>query len=107
MTSSVDTLLKALKRAAKFNDGSLEDERRQDELFAATDACKERIDYHTAVDLRVDNWLPACNGLEQPFMSRGGLRLMYCWNPATGQHRYINLGTDMILSDEEAEKVMR
>lgn len=48
------------------------------------------------------NWYPACMGTEEPFKSRSGLRLLYVWQPATGKHAYINLDTDIILSDEEA-----
>ncbi len=47
-------------------------------------------------------WLPASGGTEEPFTSRGGRRLLYCWQPSTGRHAYLDLGTDLILSDEEA-----
>ena len=49
------------------------------------------------------NWLPANGGTEEPFMTRSGRRLLYCWQPSTGRHAYLDLGTDLILSDEEAE----
>lgn len=48
------------------------------------------------------NWFPACGGTEVPFMTRNGYRLLYCWQPSTGRHAYLNLGTDIILTDEEA-----
>ena len=48
------------------------------------------------------NWLPACGGTEQPFTTRRGFRLLYCWQPATGNHAYINLDTDIVLTDTEA-----
>jgi len=50
-----------------------------------------------------DNWVPACGGTEQPFTSRTGRRLLYCWQPSTGRHAYLDLGSDLILSDEEAQ----
>jgi len=50
-----------------------------------------------------DNWIPACGGTEQPFISRTGRRLLYCWQPSTGRHAYLDLGSDLILSDEEAQ----
>ena len=50
-----------------------------------------------------DNWIPACGGTEQPFTSRTGRRLLYCWQPSTGRHAYLDLGSDLILSDEEAQ----
>jgi hypothetical protein len=48
------------------------------------------------------NWYPACNGTEKPFTSRGGHRLLYCWQPSSGRHAYINLDTDIALTDDEA-----
>ena len=50
-----------------------------------------------------DSWLPACGGTELPFKSRSGKRLQYVWQPSTGQHAYLDLDSDIILSDEEAE----
>jgi hypothetical protein len=49
-----------------------------------------------------DSWVPACGGTEVPFPTRSGRTLLYCWNAATGQHAYLDVGTDLILSDEEA-----
>lgn len=48
------------------------------------------------------NWVPACNGTEVPFTTRNGRRLLYCWQPSTGRHAYLDMGTDLILTDEEA-----
>jgi hypothetical protein len=48
------------------------------------------------------NWYPASGGAETPFTTRTGKRLLYCWQPSTGKHAYLDLGTDLILSDEEA-----
>lgn len=103
MENSLDKLVKAISKASKINDGSIEDERRQNAVTTAADAARKRIDYHCAVALRVDNWLPACNGTETPFIARSGKRMMYCWNPATDQHAYLDLNCDMILSNEEAQ----
>jgi hypothetical protein len=50
-----------------------------------------------------DNWLPACGGTEVPFKSRSGKRLQYVWQPSTGHHAYLDVDSDIILSDEEAE----
>jgi hypothetical protein len=49
-----------------------------------------------------DNWYPASGGTETEFRTRGGHRLLYCWQPSTGRHAYLNLDTDIILSDDEA-----
>lgn len=48
--------------------------------------------------------IPACGGTEQPFMCRG-YRLLYCWDTGTGKHHYVNLDTDLILSNEEVEAI--
>ena len=48
------------------------------------------------------NWIPACGGTEEPFRSRSGRRLLYCWQPSTGRHAYLDLDSDIILSDDEA-----
>jgi hypothetical protein len=61
----------------------------------------EQIDAHIA-KLKNGNWYPACGGTETPFIARNGYRLLYCYQPSTGSHAYINVDTDIILSDEEA-----
>jgi hypothetical protein len=50
-----------------------------------------------------DNWVPACDGKELPFKSRSGIRLQYVWQPSTGRHAYLNVDSDIILTDEEAQ----
>lgn len=52
------------------------------------------------------NWFPACNGTEVPFTSRTGKRMLYCYQPSTGRHAYLDLGSDIILSDEEAQAAL-
>lgn len=52
-------------------------------------------------------WYPACGGKETPFLSRSGKRLLYCWRPATGNHAYIDLDTDIVLTQEEADAALR
>lgn len=48
------------------------------------------------------DWLPANGGTEQPFYTRNGYRLLYCWQRSTGRHAYLNCETDLILADDEA-----
>lgn len=67
----------------------------------------ETYEYMMARVGRADRWVPACGGTETPFTARSGRRLMYCWNPATGQHGYIDCDTDTILTDEEAAAHMQ
>lgn len=53
-----------------------------------------------------DNWIPACGGTEVPFFTRTGRKLHYVWQPSTGKHAYLDCGTDIILSDEEASAAL-
>lgn len=48
------------------------------------------------------DWFPSCGGTETPFTARSGRRLLYVYQPTTGNHAYLDLETDFILSDEEA-----
>jgi hypothetical protein len=48
------------------------------------------------------NWTPANGGTETPFLTRSGRTLLYCYQATTGNHAYLDCGTDLILSDEEA-----
>lgn len=61
------------------------------EMLEAADAKRKQGD-----------WFPACGGTETPFVTRTGSRLLYCYQPSTGDHAYLDLGTDMILSDADA-----
>lgn len=47
-------------------------------------------------------WIPASGRTEEPFTARSGARLLYCYQPRSGRHAYLDLGTDLILTDEEA-----
>jgi hypothetical protein len=51
-------------------------------------------------------WYPACGGTETPFRARSGKRLLYCWQPSTGNHAYLDLDSDMFLTDEEAQAAL-
>lgn len=62
--------------------------------------------YQKLVAERADAWLPACGGTEKPFTSRSGRELLYCYNPKLGKHAYLDCGTDIILTDEEAAKAL-
>lgn len=52
------------------------------------------------------NWIPANGGTETPFTSRSGVRLLYVYQPSTGNHAYLDLDRDVILSQEEADRAM-
>ena len=51
---------------------------------------------------RTGNWLPASGGTETSFLTRSGRKLLYCWNPRSGKHAYLDVRQDVILDDEEA-----
>jgi hypothetical protein len=59
-------------------------------------------EFARAVTMKLDSWVPACGGTETPFKARSGATLLYCYNPKTGRHAYLDCGTDMILTDEDA-----
>ena len=52
------------------------------------------------------DWFPASGGTETPFMTRNGRRLLYVWQPSTGAHAYLDLDTDIILTDAEARSAL-
>ena len=45
-------------------------------------------------------WIPACNGLEEPF-EICGKRYQYMWNYRSGEHAYYCISDDVFLSDSE------
>lgn len=51
-------------------------------------------EYRLAQSTRADRWVPAACGHEEPFIHEG-IRWLYVWNPATEQHAYLNLDTDV------------
>lgn len=56
--------------------------------------------------MRQPNWIPACGGTEQPFTTRTGRRLLYCWDTRSGRHAYLDLESDIILTDDEARQAL-
>lgn len=63
-------------------------------------------EFNNAVAAQADLWVPACGGTEQPCLTRSGARLLYCFNPGQRRHAYLNLSTDIIVSDEEANMLI-
>jgi hypothetical protein len=53
------------------------------------------------------NWIPANGGTETVFVSRSGRRLLYCYQPASGNHAYCDVDSDVILTDEEAAAALQ
>ena len=52
-------------------------------------------------------WRPASNGTETPFLTRSGRRLIYMWQPETGDHAYLDLSTDLFLTADEADRELK
>lgn len=63
--------------------------------------------FEMAIQSMADQWVPACGGLETPFRSRSGVRLLYCYNPRLHKHAYLNCDTDIIMSDAEAQACLQ
>ncbi len=59
-------------------------------------------EYRMAVAAKADRWVPANGGTEFPFRTRSGKRLLYCYNPHEQRHAYMDVDTDMLVTDEEA-----
>ena len=55
-----------------------------------------------SADIALPDWVPACGGAETPFTTRTGRRLLYMWNPTTGEHAYYDLQRDVFLTTDEA-----
>lgn len=71
-----------------------------DLLRNANESVEEKYDPHQG------NWEPASGGTEQPFRAKSGKRLLYVYQASTGRHAYLDMDTDLILSDEEADAHM-
>jgi len=57
-------------------------------------------------DYGKENWVIANGGTETPFKSRSGATLLYMWETNSGRHAYLNVDTDMFLTDDEASELM-
>jgi hypothetical protein len=62
--------------------------------------------FNYAVVGNLDCWVAASGGTEEVFTSRSGRRLLYCFNPKLQQHAYIDVGQDIVLTNEEAQNAL-
>ena len=62
---------------------------------------REQLDAVAAKKAQGD-WFPANAGTETSTTYRTGRRLLYCWQPTTGRHAYLDCSSDLILTDDEA-----
>ncbi|MBW2672173.1 MAG: hypothetical protein JRD89_01995 [Deltaproteobacteria bacterium] len=63
-------------------------------------------EFDNAIEQNLDAWVPGCGGHETEFVSRRGFRLLWCYNPAQQKHAYVNLDTDIVLTNDEANAAM-
>lgn len=71
-------------------------------LFNVNNDTKSLQAISKAIETFQNVWVPANGGTETEFVSRAGKRLLYCYNSALARHAYLDLGSDMILTDDEA-----
>jgi hypothetical protein len=45
-------------------------------------------------------WVPACNQLEKPFITRTGHKVLYMYHPNSGRHAYFDLEADLEIHNE-------
>jgi hypothetical protein len=57
-------------------------------------------EYNLAATMKLDAWVPACGGTEEVFTVHGK-RFLYCYNPKQHKHAYLDVDSDMIMSDED------
>ena len=72
----------------------------------ANQELNQTVEFAMARMARADRWVPACGGTETPFKTRTGRTLLYCWNAASGDHAYLDVDTDIILSNEDARQLI-
>jgi hypothetical protein len=65
-----------------------------------------QIEYNAARAACADRWVPAHGGTETPFVARNGRRYLYCHNFRLARHAYLDLGRDIILTDDEAAEAL-
>lgn len=55
-------------------------------------------EYAAAVATRADRWVPANGGHETPTTYPSGATYLYVFNPYTGQHGYLDMSTDVVVT---------
>lgn len=49
---------------------------------------------------QLDNWYPACSGLEVPF-TFNGKQWLYVYNPVQHKHGYLDISADIVYADTD------
>ena len=63
-------------------------------------------EYLEAVTAKADRWVPANGGLEEPCTAKSGREVLYVYNPATGQHGYLDLDTDIVWTGRDVAHLL-
>ena len=67
------------------------------------DAAVRTIPKMLADRMAQGRWVPASGGTEEPYKTRSGIRVLYCWHTGTGEHAWLNVDTDIIMTPDEAD----
>jgi len=59
------------------------------------------LEYSRAVATKANRWVPGCGGREVEYLNKSGVRVLYVFNPATQQHGWLNLDSDIVFSTSE------
>lgn len=60
-------------------------------------------EFLAAATMKADQWVPACGGLETPFL-HNGTQWLYVYNHASEEHGYLNLSTDIVQGNAPWER---
>lgn len=56
----------------------------------------ETSEYQMARIACADRWVPACGGMEKPYLNSHGVRILYVYNFATHKHGFLDVGQDIV-----------
>ena len=60
----------------------------------------ETTEYQMARIARADRWVPACGGMEVPYLDKLGRKVLYVYNHRTGKHGFLDVGQDIVFEDD-------
>ena len=90
------------KRLKVFSKKFLSNPSASDSLSNVNNETPSLLAIRNAIATFKNVWVPANGGTETEFVSRSGRRLLYCYNSALARHAYLDLSSDVILTDDEA-----
>jgi len=75
-------------------------------LTETLDTSSTVAEFNKAIRTKANAWVAASGGTETPFTTKNGRKILYCYNPAEDKHAYVDLDADIVLSDEDAWKIL-